>query len=45
MILPRGEPVDAHVGAVVIVVGVPSRDQSSGMAQVGKQVLVKTLVP
>ena len=33
------------MGAVVIIVGAPSRDQFSGMAQVGEQVLVQALVP
>jgi hypothetical protein len=30
--------------AVVIVILAPSRDQVSGMAQIGKQVLVQALV-
>lgn len=42
MILPRGEPVEARVGAVMVVVVAPGGDQLSGMAQVGEQVLVHT---
>ncbi|EAQ10906.1 hypothetical protein RB2654_22098 [Rhodobacterales bacterium HTCC2654] len=41
VILPRGEPVEARVGAVVIVVVAPGLDQMAGVAQVGEQVLVE----
>lgn len=44
MILPRGEPVEARIRAVVIVILAPSRDQVSGMAQIGEQLLVQALV-
>lgn len=43
--LPRGEPVEARVGAVIVVFLAPCRDQMTGMAQVGKEVLVQALVP
>ena len=32
------------MGAVMVVVNAPSRDQLSGMAQIGEQVLVEALV-
>lgn len=44
VILPRGEPVEARVWAMVIVVVAPSRDQIPGVAQVGEQMLVEALV-
>lgn len=44
VILPRGEPVEARVGAMVIVVIAPSGDQIPSVAQVREQVLVETLV-
>ena len=44
MILARSEPVEARVGAVMVVVVAPCRNQKAGMAQVGKQVLVEALV-
>ena len=45
MILPRLEPVEALVRAVVIVVVAPCRIQMAGMAQVREKVLVQALVP
>lgn len=44
VILPRGEPVEARMWAMVIVVDAPGRDKLPGMAQVGEQVLVEALV-
>lgn len=44
VILPRDEPVEARVWAVMIVIVAPGRDQLSGMAQVGEQVLIQALV-
>ena len=41
MILPRGEPVEARVWAVVIVVGAPCRNHAAGMAQRLEQVFVE----
>lgn len=45
MILPRGEPVEARVRAVVIVVVAPCRNQTAGMAQGWEQVFVQALIP
>ena len=45
VILPRCEPVEARVGAVVVVVVASGLDQMAGVAQVHKQVLVEALVP
>ena len=44
VILPRSEPVEARVGAMVIVIVTPRRDQLPGVAQVCEQVLVEALI-
>ena len=43
VILPQGEPVEARVGAAMVVVVTPCRDQVADMALVGEQMLVKAL--
>ncbi len=42
--LPLGEPVEARVWEMVVVVVAPGRGQLPGVAQVGKQGLVRALV-
>ena len=44
MILPRGEPVEARMRAVVIVVVAPCRNHAAGMAQRREQVLVEAFL-
>lgn len=44
MILPLGEPVEARVRAVLVVVVAPCRNQMAGMVQGREQVLVQALV-
>lgn len=45
MVFPRGEAVEARVGSVVVVVVAPCRDQMSGVAHGGEQVLVQAFIP
>ena len=44
MVFSGGEAVETCVRAVVVVVATPCRDQMSGGAQRGEQVLVRTFV-
>lgn len=41
--LPRGEPFEARVGVVVVVVAL-RLDQVAGVAQIGEQVLIEAFV-
>lgn len=44
MELDRGKPVEARVGAIMVVVVAPCRDQDAGMAQAVEEVRVETFV-
>lgn len=45
MILPRGEPIETRVRAVMIVVVAPRGNQMTSMAEVGEEMLVEAFVP